>query len=176
MCFEPRFHFGVHSLSCVLPPRRPFAFFPVMAATPGAAALLPDGITLDNTLGAVLVGFAAACCVYGIVLAQAYTYFAHYPQDRWSYKILARFQRCSSNKPAHMADRSSWSRMRSPYVLLRIALTHSPPNSVLVTADNALIAHIIYFYGVTNFANIMVLLRAKVTWCVVYCSHSKFGL
>ncbi|KIY65256.1 hypothetical protein CYLTODRAFT_68340 [Cylindrobasidium torrendii FP15055 ss-10] len=92
---------------------------------------LPKGVTLDNTLGAVLVGFAAACCVYGILLAQMYTYFARYPLDRWFYKLL-----------------------------VGLIL-------VLVTADQALIGHIIYFYGITNFANPAVLLRASVTWSFI---------
>jgi hypothetical protein len=49
-----------------------------------------NGVTLDNTLGAVVVGFAAACCVYGILITQVFTYFSNYPEDRVVYKALVR--------------------------------------------------------------------------------------
>ncbi|KAJ4467247.1 hypothetical protein J3R30DRAFT_3849561 [Lentinula aciculospora] len=51
------------------------------------ATVSPD-ITIDNTLGALFVGFAVACCVYGILLSQIYTYLAHYPMDRPIYKFI----------------------------------------------------------------------------------------
>lgn len=44
--------------------------------------------TIDNTLGAVLVGFAVSCCVYGILITQIYMYFSRYPSDRPFYKLL----------------------------------------------------------------------------------------
>jgi hypothetical protein len=46
------------------------------------------GIHFDNTLGAVLVGFAVACIVYGILLTQMWVYFSRFPGDRWVYKAL----------------------------------------------------------------------------------------
>ncbi|KAJ3907628.1 hypothetical protein F5879DRAFT_1008214 [Lentinula edodes] len=45
-------------------------------------------VTIDNTLGALFVGFAMACCIYGILLSQIYTYLANYPLDRPVYKTL----------------------------------------------------------------------------------------
>jgi len=54
------------------------------------STLALDGVTLDNTLGAVLVGFAVACCVYGILVTQVFTYFSNYPSDRAVYKFLVR--------------------------------------------------------------------------------------
>ncbi|THU90324.1 hypothetical protein K435DRAFT_841531 [Dendrothele bispora CBS 962.96] len=96
-----------------------------------SALNIPKGVTLDNTLGAVLVGFAVACCVYGILITQVFTYFSNYPGDRPIYKLLVLF-------------------------LL-----------VLETADQCLIGHILYFYGVTNFANVRALLAARVTWSFI---------
>ncbi|KAF9020835.1 hypothetical protein BDZ89DRAFT_1071947 [Hymenopellis radicata] len=49
---------------------------------------LPPDVTIDNTLGAVLVGFAVACCVYGILITQVFSYFSRYPLDRLVYKFL----------------------------------------------------------------------------------------
>ncbi|KAJ3860824.1 hypothetical protein EV359DRAFT_74996 [Lentinula novae-zelandiae] len=45
-------------------------------------------VTIDNTLGALFVGFAMACCIYGILLSQIYTYLGNYPLDRPVYKTL----------------------------------------------------------------------------------------
>ncbi len=53
---------------------------------------LPPDLTIDNTLGAVLVGFAVACCVYGILITQVFSYFSRYPLDRLVYKFLVRRQ------------------------------------------------------------------------------------
>ena len=49
---------------------------------------LPVKMSVDNTLGAVLVGFAVSCCVYGILITQVYVYFSRYPSDRHAYKYL----------------------------------------------------------------------------------------
>ncbi|KAF5364577.1 hypothetical protein D9758_005642 [Tetrapyrgos nigripes] len=95
------------------------------------ATLSFNGATLDNTLGAVIVGFAAACCVYGILITQVFTYFSNYPEDRLVYKILV-------------------------IVIL-----------LLETADQAMIGHICYFYAVTNFASILALTQARVTWSFI---------
>lgn len=51
---------------------------------------LPSGVTIDNTLGAVLVGFASACVVYGILITQVFNYFSRYPSDRVVYKFSVR--------------------------------------------------------------------------------------
>ncbi|KAJ7185896.1 hypothetical protein C8R46DRAFT_1061995 [Mycena filopes] len=44
--------------------------------------------TLDNTLGAVVVGFAVSCCVFGILLTQVFTYFSRYNSDSRGWKML----------------------------------------------------------------------------------------
>jgi hypothetical protein len=49
-----------------------------------------EGVTINNTLGAILVGFAVSCVAYGILLTQIYVYFSRYPSDRPMYKYLVR--------------------------------------------------------------------------------------
>jgi hypothetical protein len=53
-----------------------------------ALVTIAPGVTIDNTLGALFVGFAAACCVYGILMSQIYTYFVNYSLDRPIYKAV----------------------------------------------------------------------------------------
>ncbi|KAK1225435.1 hypothetical protein PQX77_011626 [Marasmius sp. AFHP31] len=92
---------------------------------------LPVNVTIDNTLGAVLVGFAVACVLYGVLVSQVFSYFSNYPMDRPFYKFL---------------------------VVLILAME---------TADQSFIGHIIYHYGITNFAKPLVLLRADETWSLI---------
>jgi len=47
-----------------------------------------QSFTIDNTLGAVFVGFALACVMYGVLILQAFVYFGRYPQDRIHFKFL----------------------------------------------------------------------------------------
>jgi len=47
----------------------------------------PIGLTIDSTLGALTVGFAIACCVYGVLATQVFSYFSRYPQDRPHFKL-----------------------------------------------------------------------------------------
>jgi len=49
---------------------------------------MPPEVTIDNTLGALFVGFASACCIYGILVSQIYTYFVNYPLDKPIYKAV----------------------------------------------------------------------------------------
>ncbi|KAF9472515.1 hypothetical protein BDN70DRAFT_925653 [Pholiota conissans] len=46
------------------------------------------GTIIDNTLGAVFIGFAVACAVYGILVSQVFHYFRNYPGDKSSFKYL----------------------------------------------------------------------------------------
>lgn len=41
-----------------------------------------------KTLGAVFIGCAVACCLYGILLSQIFGYFLRYTQDKPLYKYL----------------------------------------------------------------------------------------
>ncbi|KAF8968902.1 hypothetical protein BDZ97DRAFT_297712 [Flammula alnicola] len=43
---------------------------------------------IDRTLGAVFIGFAIACSVYGVLLAQIFSYFRNYPGDKLIFKFL----------------------------------------------------------------------------------------
>ncbi|KAG5717469.1 hypothetical protein E4T56_gene8679, partial [Termitomyces sp. T112] len=45
------------------------------------------GLSVDKTLGALFVGFSAACCVYGVLVSQVFSYFRRYFQDRWHLKL-----------------------------------------------------------------------------------------
>ncbi len=45
-------------------------------------------ISVDNTLGALLVGFSVSCCLFGIVLSQVFSYFSRFHADKLIYKIL----------------------------------------------------------------------------------------
>ncbi|KAG1735193.1 hypothetical protein EDB19DRAFT_1112853 [Suillus lakei] len=43
----------------------------------------------DNTLGALLVGFAVSATAFGMLTIQVFTYFRRFPQDKTAYKALA---------------------------------------------------------------------------------------
>ncbi|KAJ7023499.1 hypothetical protein C8F04DRAFT_1134105 [Mycena alexandri] len=55
-----------------------------MADQPPPQALF----TVDNTLGALVVGFAVACVIFGMLLTQVWTYFSRYNSDSTVYKLL----------------------------------------------------------------------------------------
>lgn len=44
--------------------------------------------SVDSTLGAVFIGFAVACGVYGILASQIFNYFWHYPSDHAFVKVI----------------------------------------------------------------------------------------
>ncbi|KAG2133344.1 hypothetical protein DEU56DRAFT_811163 [Suillus clintonianus] len=43
----------------------------------------------DNTLGALLVGFAVSATAFGMLTIQVFTYYRRFPQDKAAYKALA---------------------------------------------------------------------------------------
>ncbi|OAX41671.1 hypothetical protein K503DRAFT_767468 [Rhizopogon vinicolor AM-OR11-026] len=43
----------------------------------------------DNTLGALLIGFAVSATAFGMLTIQVYTYYRRFPQDKVAYKVLA---------------------------------------------------------------------------------------
>ncbi|KAK0457411.1 uncharacterized protein EV420DRAFT_1643753 [Desarmillaria tabescens] len=94
-------------------------------------ASLPTDLNINSTLGAVLIGFAVACCVYGILVTQVFRYFSRYPFDRPVYKGL---------------------------VLLIL---------LLETIDQTFIGHVVYYYTISNFANVLALVRGTVTWSFI---------
>ncbi|KDR82516.1 hypothetical protein GALMADRAFT_237853 [Galerina marginata CBS 339.88] len=89
------------------------------------------GLTVDSTLGAVFIGFAVACMVYGMLATQMFYYFRDYPGDKPHFKIL---------------------------VLLIL---------LLETADQGFIGHLVYHYGISNYANLPVLKSATTTWSFI---------
>ena len=48
--------------------------------------------SIDTSLGAVFIGFALACCVYGILVSQIFSYFRNYPGDRTVFKWTVRIR------------------------------------------------------------------------------------
>ncbi|KAF7313118.1 hypothetical protein MKEN_00997700 [Mycena kentingensis (nom. inval.)] len=57
----------------------------------GAAAAgleTQTAFTLDNTLGAVVIGFAGSCVVYGVLLTQGWTYYRQFGLDSLVWKFL----------------------------------------------------------------------------------------
>ncbi|KAF9078604.1 hypothetical protein BDP27DRAFT_1309858 [Rhodocollybia butyracea] len=45
-------------------------------------------ITIDNTFGALLVGFGVSCCLFGVSMAQMSSYFSRYHADKPFYKFM----------------------------------------------------------------------------------------
>lgn len=87
-----------------------------------STTLPPASTTIDNTLGAVLVGFACACCVYGILVTQVFTYFSRYPGDRPVYKFLVS---TSSILPITRAEAdANYTRSFSSCALKPLSLVH----------------------------------------------------
>ncbi|EDR02355.1 uncharacterized protein LACBIDRAFT_332417 [Laccaria bicolor S238N-H82] len=102
--------------------------------------------SIDSTLGAVFIGFALACCVYGILVSQTFSYFRNYPGDRTLFKLTRRSSALLS------------------LILIRI----------LETADQAFIGHLVYYYSISNYAKPVVLLRATMTWSLIVRICSLF--
>ncbi|KAF8994485.1 hypothetical protein BDQ17DRAFT_1095337 [Cyathus striatus] len=50
--------------------------------------IIPAGFSFHDTLGAVLIGFAVSCVVFGVLTTQVFVYFQRYPADKPGYKIL----------------------------------------------------------------------------------------
>jgi hypothetical protein len=53
-----------------------------------AAPPIPIPYDVDNTLGAVLIGFAFSCVVFGVNTNQCFAYYQRYPGDRIVYKLI----------------------------------------------------------------------------------------
>ncbi|KAJ3571524.1 hypothetical protein NP233_g3705 [Leucocoprinus birnbaumii] len=86
---------------------------------------------ISRTLGAVFIGFAVACVVYGILITQVFHYFRGYPLDKTRFKVT---------------------------VIVLVCLE---------TADQMFIGHLVYYYAVENWAQVMVLAQAAMTWSLI---------
>ncbi|KAF5364554.1 hypothetical protein D9757_011803 [Collybiopsis confluens] len=45
-------------------------------------------LNLDDTLGAVYIGYSVSSVIFGIFTMQTISYFVHYRADPWSLKVL----------------------------------------------------------------------------------------
>ncbi|GLB38741.1 hypothetical protein LshimejAT787_0506060 [Lyophyllum shimeji] len=85
--------------------------------------------SIDRTLGAVFIGFAVACCVYGVLLAQGFAYFSRYPQDRPHLKLtviaILLLETADQTFIGHLAYFYSISNYGNPLNLLRATVTWS---------------------------------------------------
>ncbi len=139
-------------------------------------ASLPKGLNINNTLGAVLIGFAVACCVYGILVTQVFRYFSRYPFDRPVYKGLVRVSgvlpcfpsaEIKSYRFCSFCTRRSFRHFNPP-----LTYAYLCPRRLLETVDQIFIGHVVYHYTISNFANVSALIRGTVTWCVVWYYRS----
>lgn len=88
-----------------------------------------SSLSVDSTLGAVFVGFAVACIVFGIVLTQIFFYFRNYPGDRPLFKItvflILLLETADQGFIAHFLYHYSISSFGRPSVLLQAKTTWS---------------------------------------------------
>ncbi|RDB14778.1 hypothetical protein Hypma_016442 [Hypsizygus marmoreus] len=86
-------------------------------------------VSIDSTLGAVFVGFAVACCVYGILVTQVFSYFWRYPQDRPHFKVLViailLLETADQTFIGHLVYFYSITNFANPQALLRATVTWS---------------------------------------------------
>jgi len=57
-----------------------------MPHTPSAT--LDDGVPLDNSIGAMMIGVIVSAVLHGVTLLQAFYYFQRYKKDSWLLKGL----------------------------------------------------------------------------------------
>ena len=77
------FYYDHHLISLSHPP---LFVFSIMSSSPEILG------SIDTSLGAVFIGFALACCVYGILVSQTFSYFRNYPGDRTVFKWTVRIR------------------------------------------------------------------------------------
>ncbi|KAF8074064.1 hypothetical protein FPV67DRAFT_1666784 [Lyophyllum atratum] len=85
--------------------------------------------SIDSTLGAVFIGFAFACCVYGVLVTQVFSYFSRYPQDRPHFKItvlaILLLETADQTFIGHLVYFYAISNFGNPLNLLRATVTWS---------------------------------------------------
>ncbi|KAF9465361.1 hypothetical protein BDZ94DRAFT_1214896 [Collybia nuda] len=86
-------------------------------------------LSIDSTLGAVFVGFAVACFVYGILVTQIFSYFWRYPMDRPIFKVLVvlilLLETADQTFIGHLVYYYSITNYANPRALLQAAVTWS---------------------------------------------------
>ncbi|TFK27562.1 hypothetical protein FA15DRAFT_754145 [Coprinopsis marcescibilis] len=93
------------------------------------SATIPVVFTTHSTLGAVFVGFAVACIIFGVVLTQTFFYFQNYPGDRTLFKVLVVIilvlETVDQGLIAHMIYHYAILHFGQPLVLMRAETTWS---------------------------------------------------
>jgi hypothetical protein len=51
---------------------------------------MPAAIPVDNTLGALLIGVALSCIIYGVTVLQVYSYYLDSRKDKLYLKLFVR--------------------------------------------------------------------------------------
>lgn len=86
-------------------------------------------LSIDSTLGAVFVGFAVACCIYGVLVSQVFSYFWRYPQDRPHFKLtviaLLLLETADQTFIGHLSYYYSITSFAKPENLIRATVTWS---------------------------------------------------
>ncbi|CAK5271174.1 unnamed protein product [Mycena citricolor] len=104
--------------------------------------------TVDNTLGAVVIGFAASCVVFGILLTQAWSYFTRFGRDaiRVGPSLLSYLHAVATDGAPDQ------------YKLLVAAIL------LFATADQAFISHFVYMYSVRLGGSLRAVVNARTAW------------
>lgn len=131
---------------------------------------------IDNTLGAVFIGFAIACAVYGMLLSQIFHYFRNYPGDKLVYKSIVStlFITRLHGFPliAFPLGCGTWVSPSNEFDVW--SLFSAGIVRILETTDQCFIGHLVYFYGISNYLNPLVLARGATTWySTVYSFHTR---
>jgi hypothetical protein len=133
---------------------------------------------IDNTLGAVFIGFAIACMVYGLLLSQIFHYFRNYPGDKLLYKFIVstlfitRLHQLPLILTAFPLGCVTWVSPSNEFDVW--SLFSASIVRILETTDQCFIGHLVYFYAISNYLNPLVLARGATTWySTVYSSYTR---
>jgi hypothetical protein len=103
--------------------------------------------SIDSSLGAVFIGFALACCVYGILVSQIFSYFRNYPGDKTLFKLtvilILLLETADQAFIGHLVYYYSISNYAKPVVLLRATMTWS---LILQLTAGAIVGAIVKWY------------------------------
>ncbi|KAF8192166.1 hypothetical protein BJ912DRAFT_278643 [Pholiota molesta] len=112
---------------------------------------------IDNTLGAVFIGFAIACMVYGLLLSQIFHYFRNYPGDKLLYKfivvLLGILETTDQCFIGHLVYFYAISNFLNPLVLARGATTWSLILQLTVGAIDGAIVKVFFGFRVWRFSD-----------------------
>ncbi|EAU86311.2 hypothetical protein CC1G_08035 [Coprinopsis cinerea okayama7 len=137
---------------------------------------LDPSISIHSTLGAVFIGFAFACVVFGVVLTQIFSYFRNYPGDRFAFKatvaVICILEIVDQAFIGHIVYHYSVSNFARVSVLLQAETTWS---LILQLTAGAIVGFIVKFYfglRVWRFSNRNIF----VTGLVMFLTFAQLGL